>query len=83
MPVARKDRLHCLPEAVMHATRLPFKYTPAALTDIRATFARFGFRPTTDAERRARQRTVDRNAWAPPGPMEGEADTFRRRYPLD
>lgn len=36
----------------------PFKYTPSVLTDIRVTFRRFGFRPTTDAERRARQRAA-------------------------
>jgi hypothetical protein len=32
-----------------------FKYVPSAKTDIAATWRRFGFRPTTDAERRARQ----------------------------
>ena len=34
-----------------------FKYIPSAKTDIAATWRRFGFRPTTDTERRARQRT--------------------------
>jgi hypothetical protein len=33
-----------------------FKYVPSAKTDISATWRRYGFRPTTDAERRARQR---------------------------
>ena len=33
-----------------------FKYVPSARTDISATWRRYGFRPTTDAERRARQR---------------------------
>jgi hypothetical protein len=32
-----------------------FKYIPAARTDVAATWRRFGFRPTTDAERRARE----------------------------
>ena len=33
-----------------------FKYISSAKTDISATWRRYGFRPTTDAERRARQR---------------------------
>ncbi len=33
-----------------------FRYVPAAKTDILTTWRRFGFRPTTDSERRARQR---------------------------
>jgi hypothetical protein len=33
-----------------------FKYTPSLDTNIVATWKRFGFRPTTDAERAARQR---------------------------
>jgi hypothetical protein len=33
-----------------------FRYVPAAQTDVLATWRRFGFRPTTDSERRARQR---------------------------
>ena len=33
-----------------------FRYTPAANTDVSMTWRRFGFRPTTDSERRARQR---------------------------
>jgi hypothetical protein len=32
-----------------------FKYTPAAETNILATWRRFGFRPTTYTQRRARQ----------------------------
>jgi hypothetical protein len=31
-----------------------FKYIPASETDVASTFRRFGFRPTTDKERRAR-----------------------------
>jgi hypothetical protein len=34
-----------------------FRYIPAARTDVSATWRRFGFRPTTESERRARQRT--------------------------
>jgi len=34
-----------------------FKYVPAAQTDVTLTWQRFGYRPTTDAERIARQRT--------------------------
>lgn len=33
-----------------------FKYIPASKTDITTTWRRFGFRPTTDNERRKRQR---------------------------
>ena len=32
------------------------KYTPSLCTDVAATWKRFGFKPTTAAERRARQR---------------------------
>ncbi len=35
-----------------------FKYVPAAQTDVTATWRRFGFRPTTEAERRTRQRGI-------------------------
>ena len=66
----------------MHSTRVFFKYTPSSLTDIRATFARFGFRPTTDAERRARQQAVDREGCIA-GEIEKEEDPLRRTLPLD
>jgi hypothetical protein len=33
-----------------------FRYIPAARTDVSVTWRRFGFRPTTESERRARQR---------------------------
>ena len=33
-----------------------FRYIPAANTDVSMTWKRFGFRPTTESERRARQR---------------------------
>jgi hypothetical protein len=32
-----------------------FRYVPSAHTNVAATWKRFGYRPTTDAERRARQ----------------------------
>jgi hypothetical protein len=32
-----------------------FRYVPSANTNVAATWRRFGYRPTTDAERRARQ----------------------------
>lgn len=32
-----------------------FQYTPAVETDIRETWRKHGYRPTTEAERRARQ----------------------------
>jgi len=31
-----------------------FKYVPSTCTDVTATWRRFGFRPTTESERRAR-----------------------------
>jgi len=34
--------------------RHDFKYTPATSTDITATWRRFGFKPTTQAQRKAR-----------------------------
>lgn len=47
-----------------------FEYVPSAKTNVAATWRRFGFRPTTEAERRARQRharaaRADRFASAP------------------
>jgi hypothetical protein len=32
-----------------------FRYVPSAKTNVAATWKRFGYRPTTEAERRARQ----------------------------
>jgi hypothetical protein len=39
-----------------------FKYVPAIKTDVLATFRRFGFKPTTDEERRARQARYESRA---------------------
>jgi hypothetical protein len=36
-----------------------FKYIPAARTDVTATWRRFGFRPTTEADRRSRKAQAD------------------------
>lgn len=33
-----------------------FKYVPSSATDITATWRKFGFKPTTESERRARLR---------------------------
>ena len=47
-----------------------FKYTPALNTNIVSTWKRFGFQPTTEAERLARQRKTyekDENAVARDG----------------
>jgi len=45
---------------MQHQWASPFEYTRSERTDIRRTFERFGFRPTTDAERLARQSRTDR-----------------------
>lgn len=39
-----------------------FKYRPADSTDIRDTWKKHGFKPTTDAERKARQVRDEREA---------------------
>jgi hypothetical protein len=43
-------------EAAMRIYDSRFKYTPSMNTNIVATWERFGFKPTTEAERAARQR---------------------------
>lgn len=42
-----------------------FKYTPSLQTNIMSTWKRFGFKPTTDAERQARQRRAYRKDETP------------------
>lgn len=54
-----------------------FKYVPAARTDVAATWRRFGFRPTTDAERRTRNAPGDDRA----GDVTTGAAPRRRRPP--
>ena len=41
-----------------------FKYTPSTSTNITSTWRRFGFKPTTEAERTARQRRLQHPAAA-------------------
>jgi hypothetical protein len=41
-----------------------FKYTPSTSTNITSTWRRFGFKPTTEAERTARQRRLQHPAGA-------------------
>jgi hypothetical protein len=42
-----------------------FKYTPSLHTNILSTWKRFGFKPTTEAERLARQRRIYPNEATP------------------
>jgi hypothetical protein len=69
-----------------------FRYVPSANTNVTATWKRFGYRPTTEAERRARQsRAMDpsssptgvapaaRHARRRPLPVPGEAGAARLR----
>lgn len=44
----------------MRITDARFKYTPSTSTNIVSTWKRFGFKPTTESERLARQR----RAWS-------------------
>jgi hypothetical protein len=55
-----------------------FRYVPSAHTNVAATWKRFGFRPTTEAERRARQTRLHAEELAPPAPAAGAANTRRR-----
>jgi len=50
-----------------------FKYTPAAETNVAATWRRFGFRPTTYNQRRSRQGGLDL-----PPPVEHAIEDARR-----
>lgn len=57
-----------------------FKYTPSMSTNIVSTWKRHGFKPTTEAERQARQR----RAWgetggAPAGASVTRLDAKRKR----
>ncbi len=42
-----------------------FKYIPAINTDVLETFRRFGFKPTSDEERRERQSRLDPRSHQP------------------
>jgi hypothetical protein len=57
-----------------------FKYIPAAHTDVAATWRRFGFRPTTEAERRSRKLRDD-TAMPEDSPRTNARERRRRRRP--
>lgn len=54
-----------------------FKYVPAARTDVLATWRRFGFKPTTEGERRSRKLQGD----SPVGERSPETSAASRRRP--
>jgi hypothetical protein len=58
-----------------------FRYVPSANTNVTATWKRFGYRPTTDAERRARQSRMEAEASTAPLSSAGQvmARASRRR----
>ncbi len=56
--------------------RRDFKYTPAAETNVLATWRKFGFRPTTYNQRRARQNGTDLQP--PPASAGGVLESRRR-----
>jgi hypothetical protein len=49
-----------------------FKYVPASKTDVATTWRRFGFRPTTERERRARRPEMP----PPPSAIQPEPPRF-------
>jgi hypothetical protein len=55
-----------------------FRYIPAAKTDVSATWRRFGFRPTTESERRARMRASPPGAEEATGPARRELELASR-----
>jgi hypothetical protein len=55
-----------------------FKYIPAARTNVTETWRRFGFRPTTEAERRSRETRGD-DAPLAETPSAGAVPPRRRR----
>jgi hypothetical protein len=48
-------------EPIMRIYDARFKYTPSTSTNIVSTWKRFGFKPTTESERLARQRWAMRD----------------------
>jgi hypothetical protein len=48
-------------EPIMRIYDARFKYTPSTSTNIVSTWKRFGFKPTTESERLARQRRALRD----------------------
>lgn len=59
-----------------------FRYVPSANTNVAATWRRFGYRPTTDAERRARQSRAAADATARVDVVSGVMTRGVRRRPL-
>jgi hypothetical protein len=58
-----------------------FKYVPAARTDVAATWRKFGFKPTTDADRKSRMLRPEPSSVVPT--VEAAAAASRRRRPPD
>jgi hypothetical protein len=56
-----------------------FKYIPAARTDVAATWRKFGFKPTTDTERKSRMLRAEASSVVPTA--EAAAPSRRRRQP--
>src|SRR5215470_649817 len=52
---ARAPRHRKTREETMRLSDPRFKYVPSTRTDVAATWRKFGFRPTTESERRARR----------------------------
>ena len=55
-----------------------FRYVPSEATNVAATWKRFGFRPTTDVERRARQARLQGERLDPSAAVVQAASTRRR-----
>jgi hypothetical protein len=58
-----------------------FKYTPSTSTNVVSTWRKFGFRPTTEAERNARQRRVERQTLSPAAEITTLQPARRRMMP--
>lgn len=56
-----------------------FKYVPSTSTNVASTWRKFGFRPTTDAERSARQRRLQGGA---PSAEVTQLQPGKRKMPL-
>ena len=55
-----------------------FRYVPSEATNVAATWKRFGFRPTTEAERRARQARLQGEPLDPSAAVVQAANARRR-----
>jgi hypothetical protein len=57
-----------------------FKYTPSTSTNILSTWKRFGFKPTTESERLARQRrAMQDDVGAIPGASVTQLESVKRK----